>query len=647
MAGQICFRCFQLKGDFEVCPYCGYVEGEELSEPYQLKPGTVLQNRYIVGVVLGTGGFGITYKAYDKNMGTVVAIKEFYPEGLVNRSPSSCKVGIFQGEQEKEFYKQKEKFILEAKNMARFSNEEDIVNVMDFFQANHSVYVVMEYIKGRLLKDVLRTELLDKEQSNGYMLAILKAVKKIHDAGILHRDISPDNIFLTGKDSVKIFDFGTAKFPDEPEDLQEIPVVKSGYTPPEQYASTREQGPFTDVYSVGAVFYEMLAGEKPMEAPDRKISDKLKEPSYYNPQAEERLDNVILKAMALNPKLRFQTIDAFMDAIVNKKRYDRPQVEMRKRRRHKNLAIASAVVIPVILVGALAVFQYLLSSNRGLNLSKIKEDTVTVWLIEKEYDEDITTLLKNNMEKECNNITLDIEEIPFNEYEEKIKEAVENDSLPDVFCTDFMSKEELEGHCMSMDKLYYSLSAEEYLFLDTMENKLEIPTGWQIGVYYQNSGKASGNEMAFADQPTSFTDFGDLESEVGTVAGDLSYMDDVREVTIEKMPPVDFAVSPYEKDDRIQGCFTSCYGVNADASDNVQEAGMAVISMMLNNSLQSAMYMGAETDLPINKNIYHEYRDYKMGTYLSFLKDYDTEDIEINDTQDMCSLMKKEVKSDD
>lgn len=647
MASQICFKCFQLKGDFDVCPYCGYVEGDKLSEAYQLKPGTVLQNRYIVGVVLGTGGFGITYKAYDKNMGAVVAIKEFYPEGLVNRSPSSCKVGIFQGEQEKEFYKQKEKFTTEARNMARFSNEQDIVNVMDFFEANNTVYIVMEYIKGRLLKNVLRTEQLEKEQWEGYMVAILKAVKKIHDAGILHRDISPDNIFLTGKESVKIFDFGTAKFPDESEDGKEIPVVKSGYTPPEQYASAKEQGPTIDVYSVGAVFYEMLAGEKPLEAPARKISDKLREPSYHNPKVEERLDNVILKAMALNPKLRFQSIDEFLDAIVNKKRFDRPEVEMRKRKRHKNLAITAAVMIPLLVVGTLVTYEYLLSSNKGLNLSRIKEDRVKVWLLEKEYDEDITTLLKNNMEKECNNITLDIEEIPFNEYEEKIKEAVENDSLPDVFCTDFMSKEELEGHCMSMDKLYYSLSAEEYLFLDTMENKLEIPTGWQIGVYYENSGKASGNEMAFADQPTSFTDFGDLESEVGTVAGDLSYMDDVREVTIEKMPPVDFAVSPYEKDDRIQGCFTSCYGVNANASDNVQEAGMVVLSMMLNNSLQSAMYMGAETDLPINKNIYDEYQDYKMGTYLSFLKNYDTEDIEINDTQDMCSLMKKEVKSDD
>lgn len=647
MASQICFRCFQLKGDYEVCPYCGYVEGQEVSEPYQLKPGTVLQNRYIVGVVLGTGGFGITYKAYDKNMGAVVAIKEFYPEGLVNRSPSSCKVGIFQGEQEKEFYKQKEKFIIEAKNMARFSSDDDIVNVMDFFEANNTVYIVMEYIKGRLLKDVLRTEILDREQCEGYMLAILKAVKKIHDAGILHRDISPDNIFLTGKESVKIFDFGTAKFPDEPEDLQEIPVVKSGYTPPEQYASIREQGPFTDVYSVGAVFYEMLAGEKPIEAPDRKISDKLREPSYHNPQMEERLDNVILKAMALNPKLRFQTIDAFIDAIVNKKRFDRPEVEMRKRRRHKNLAIAAAVMIPVVVVGALVMSQYLFSSNRGLNLSKIKEDTVTVWLLEKEYDEDIAALLKENMEKECKNITLDMVEIPYDEYEARIEEAIDMDELPDVFCTDFMSEKEIESNCDPMDKLFYSLEGKDYLFLDTVTSKLEIPTGWQIGVYYKNDGKTSSNQMMYVDQPEAIKDFGNLESQVSKVAGDLSYMDDVKEVTIEKMPPVDFQVSPYEKNGKIQGCYTSCYGVNIKNSNNEKEAGMAVISMLLNNSLQSAMYMGAETDLPINKNIYDEYRDYKMGTYLSFLKDYDTKDIEMNDTLDMCSLMKKEVKNDD
>ena len=647
MASQICFKCFRLKGDFDVCPYCGYVEGEELSEAYQLKPGTVLQNRYIVGVVLGIGGFGITYKAYDKNMGTVVAIKEFYPEGLVNRSPSSCKVGIFRGEQEKEFYKQKEKFITEAKNMARFSSEEDIVNVMDSFEANNTVYIVMEYIQGRLLKNVLRAELLDREQCEGYRLAILKAVKKIHDVGILHRDISPDNIFLTGKDTVKIFDFGTAKFPGESQDIKEIPVVKSGYTPPEQYASASEQGPTIDVYSVGAVFYEMLSGEKPIEAPDRKISDKLKEPSYHNPKAEKRLDNVVLKAMALNPKLRFQSMDEFLDAIINKKNFDRPEVEMRKRKRHKNMAIAAAITIPLLVVGSLITYESLISSNKGLNLTKIKEDRVKVWLMEKEYDEDIAGLLKNNMEKECKNITLDIEEIPFEEYESRLKEAIENNDLPDVFNTDVLSKDEIEQHCVSMDKLYYSLGNQEYLFLDTVDNKMELPTGWQIGVYYENNEKTSENSLAFADQSDAFTDFSDTDSKVGKVAGDLSYLDDVKEVTIEKMPPIDFTVSPYTKGEKLQGCFTNCYGVNKNASGNVQEAGMAVLSMMLNNSLQSAMYMEKETDLPINKNIYDQYKDYKMGTYLSFLKDWNLWDIEMNDIPDMCTLMKKEVKSDD
>ena len=193
-------NCFKYKGEFEVCPHCGYVEGTVPEQAYDLLPGTVLENRYIIGTCIGFGGFGITYRAYDTVLNIMVAIKEFYPAGLVNRSPGDTKVGIFSGEKEKEFERQLERFLDEARNMAIFSKERDIVNVYHFFQANGTAYTIMEYIDGILLKQHLKEKgKMSVEEAVSYMVPILEALEKIHRQGIVHKDISPDNIFLTGK----------------------------------------------------------------------------------------------------------------------------------------------------------------------------------------------------------------------------------------------------------------------------------------------------------------------------------------------------------------------------------------------------------------------------------------------------------------
>lgn len=133
MAGKICFWCFKSKGNQTVCPHCGYAQGSEPEQAYQLAPGTVLHKRYVIGVSIGIGGFGITYKAFDAMLRMIVAVKEFYPAGLVNRGGGEKKVGIFSGEKKAEFQKQLARFLEEARNMALFSKEQDIVNVYDYF----------------------------------------------------------------------------------------------------------------------------------------------------------------------------------------------------------------------------------------------------------------------------------------------------------------------------------------------------------------------------------------------------------------------------------------------------------------------------------------------------------------------------------
>ena len=134
MANELCMNCFSVKGPYEVCRYCGYVEGTPPEQPHYLRPGTVLKGHFIVGTAIGVGGFGITYKCYDATLGVIVAIKEFFPVGLVNRSPGEMKVGLLSGEKEKQYKNQIKRFLMEAQSIAQFGKANDIVNVFDYLR---------------------------------------------------------------------------------------------------------------------------------------------------------------------------------------------------------------------------------------------------------------------------------------------------------------------------------------------------------------------------------------------------------------------------------------------------------------------------------------------------------------------------------
>ena len=254
MASELCMNCFSVKGQYEVCPFCGYVEGTPPSQPHYLTPGTILRNRFIVGTVIGAGGFGITYKCFDTTLGVTVAAKEFYPAGLVNRAPGECRVGLLSGDKEEQYKERRKRFLMEAQSVAQFGRAKDIVNVFDFFEENGTAYIIMEYIDDVLLKDYLDKQgKVDPEAAVSIIMPIIEAVKKIHSKGIIHRDISPDNIFITSENSIKVFDFGAAQLNDSREGMAADPVIKVGYSPLEQYRDKSKKGFYTDVYAVGAI----------------------------------------------------------------------------------------------------------------------------------------------------------------------------------------------------------------------------------------------------------------------------------------------------------------------------------------------------------------------------------------------------------
>ena len=348
-----CNHCFcEIQEQMKVCPMCGYYEGQPAKELYHLFPGTKLHNRYIVGQVLGFGGFGIIYKAWDSKLETVVAIKEYYPSGLVNRVPGEQKVILFANNKAKVYQTGLERFLDEAKNMAKFSTHPNIVNIFEFFEQNNTAYIVMEFLDGTTLSDFLKDNTLDVTGSLEITQKICKALKEIHSQGIIHRDVSPDNIFMCMDGSVKLIDFGAARFSANEEQQMTI-ILKPGYAPPEQYEKISKQGPWTDIYALGATLYRMLTGEKPEESTNRKVNDTLQSPREINAEVSENISNTVMKAMAIEQHMRFARVDDFLEGLVGKKTVLSVAAEKRKRKRRRLVGVLSAVLVLACGIGIL------------------------------------------------------------------------------------------------------------------------------------------------------------------------------------------------------------------------------------------------------------------------------------------------------
>ncbi len=297
------------------CPSCGKDPKGYASKPHTLSLGAMLNHRYQVGGVLGEGGFGITYIGLDTLLQVRVAIKEFYPAGMVNRNNrASNDVESISTESARElFSKSREHFLHEARTLAKFTNEKGVVAVRDFFEENHTVYIVMEYLDGITLKEYLKqVGTMSSYNTICLLMPILGALKKIHEKNLIHRDISPDNIMLVGEE-VKLLDFGAAReFADE----KSLSVMlKHGYAPMEQYRRHGKQGAWTDVYAICATIYKCITGSIPPDAPDRIYEDNLKMPSELGFEANPEFDAVLRHGLEVKAEDRIQSIDQLLNEL--------------------------------------------------------------------------------------------------------------------------------------------------------------------------------------------------------------------------------------------------------------------------------------------------------------------------------------------
>ncbi|KAB2927693.1 MAG: protein kinase [Candidatus Contendobacter sp.] len=313
----LCMGCMTDKGTATACPRCGFVEPDQPASPAHLPLRTLLQARYVVGRVLGEGGFGITYLGWDETLALRVAIKEFLPHYLATRSTDGVSVQVYQPEKMGEFAYGLEKFLDEARLLARFADHPGIVAVRDFFAANRTGYLVMNYLDGMTFQNYLASQggRIAMDQILNILAPVMDTLQEIHDAGLLHRDISPDNLFLPTGKPAKLIDFGAARTTLGERSGSLSVIVKQGYAPEEQYRSRGQQGPWTDLYALAATFYCALTGEHPPPAPDRFHQDTLLPPSALGVLLPRAAEAVLLKALAVRSEQRFQTVAEFQVAL--------------------------------------------------------------------------------------------------------------------------------------------------------------------------------------------------------------------------------------------------------------------------------------------------------------------------------------------
>ena len=283
-----------------------------------LKPGVILKERYKIEEVIGAGGFGITYRAWDPLLQSYVAIKEYYPSGIATRSADSSKVCVPVGQEQREYHRGRIRFLKEAQDVARFQSEPNIVSIYDYLEENDTAYMVMEYLHGCTLKQYIREHggRLDTDHILHICLSVSDSLAVVHKAGMFHRDISPENIFICEDLTVKLIDFGAAKQVYLDGEQTMSVVLKPGYAPPEQYAKKDKQGPWTDIYALGATLYFAATGEKPEESFGRVLEDTIKPVCEVNPEIPRAMSQVIMRAMSVKIEDRYQTVEAMREALL-------------------------------------------------------------------------------------------------------------------------------------------------------------------------------------------------------------------------------------------------------------------------------------------------------------------------------------------
>lgn len=315
-----CLGCFRSYGkEFTVCPHCGYVENTPVEEPLHMEPGSILRERYTIGKVLGFGGFGVTYIGWDPILSVKVAIKEYLPSEFSTRMVGQTAVSVYNGNKAEQFQQGMERFVDEAKRLAKFSHETGIVKVYDSFMENNTAYIVMEYLEGETLAEkIRRSGTLPAQEVLSLLMPVMYSLEAVHKSGIVHRDIAPDNIMVTEDGEAKLIDFGAARYATTSHSRSLTVIIKEGYSPEEQYRSRGEQGAYTDVYAIAATIYKAITGITPPDALERRVycenkkKDPLKDINTFETDLTEIQQIALMNALNVRIEDRTPDMETFL-----------------------------------------------------------------------------------------------------------------------------------------------------------------------------------------------------------------------------------------------------------------------------------------------------------------------------------------------
>ncbi|MDE6851085.1 MAG: serine/threonine protein kinase, partial [Lachnospiraceae bacterium] len=397
-----------------------------------------------------------------------------------------------------------QRFLMEARSIARFGKAKDIVNVYDYFEENNTAYIIMEYVDDPLLQDYLEQNgRLDAETACRITESIVEAVKKLHAKGIIHRDVSPDNIFIAPDYSIKLFDFGSAHIEDS--QTIEEKVIKPGYTAPEQYGDIEgNPGFYTDIYSIGAILYHMVTGISPQDGLERYRNDTLQSPLESGIGIDPSLDRLIMEAMAVQTELRIQNMNQFSDALHGRRRTEYPQEKMKRQRRTRGwMAAVSILLVIAIGVGGTMVYNAVHGTKNILFDTRVTEDTLTVWVdtpgmqgtlrevvSEMQDVSESDSKVIRRIKEENQNIQFEIINIAKDgkTMEQALQEAKGSDAFPDVFVTDRVPHLNSYALVSYQDNVAASVEEETHIYLSQYKEKYqsqtEMPTSFDVLLLY-------------------------------------------------------------------------------------------------------------------------------------------------------------------
>lgn len=350
---KLCMRCMACKADEqEACPVCGFIERDFVPEKHHLPPRTILKGQYLVGCALGEGGFGITYIGWDLFLHMPVAIKEYFPSGVVIRDQGQHTVNVFAGKDEQSFLLGRDRFFREAQKVARFDNNPGVVSVKNCFLENGTAYIIMEYISGINLGTYAaqRGGKLGFQETLQLLKTPIQTLEEMHRYSTYHRDISPENLMLSKTGTVKLIDFGSAMESDS-EKKTRVLMVRSGYSPVEMYSSTGKDGPYSDVYSMAATIYKLITGVTPPAATERLNADSLVRPTMLGvKEISQEQEAALMKGMAVQLNDRYQTMAEFFHDLYGYGINDAPPSKPQPK--HRSLLVLLALACVALLVGA-------------------------------------------------------------------------------------------------------------------------------------------------------------------------------------------------------------------------------------------------------------------------------------------------------